>query len=276
MTGSPWSRTLAILALVGALAAGCSAEPEGVAPPDLELSCSGLGSPVILLAPGSNTPASAFHALQGALATDTRVCSYSRAGIGGSPPWPSDAPDPSIGMMAEQLHATLADRGVSGPYIVMGWSLGGLVAQGFSARYPDEVAGLVFEDSSIPAQFTREDVDRDSWVEAGVPLDIETSADDLLGLDLGSRPTIVLTQGEDGFDDPDLSWWRDRHDELAALSTDSIHLIAPDAGHAIHEMSGALVEKSLRAVLEAVRAEEELPECDDSEWGPYAGECRVP
>ena len=71
---------VAVLITFALVVAGCSAPPASVAPPNLELVCSGEGSPTVILVPGMATPAAVFESLQSLLETDTRVCSYSRAG----------------------------------------------------------------------------------------------------------------------------------------------------------------------------------------------------
>jgi 3-oxoadipate enol-lactonase len=48
--------------------------------------------------------------------------------------------------LAEQLRAALAERGLA-PVHVVGWSLGGLVAQDLAATHPEAVRGLVLADT---------------------------------------------------------------------------------------------------------------------------------
>lgn len=279
MDGPTPFRPLA-LAIASTLALGlsaCSSHPESLAPPNLELVCSGEGTPTVILAPGMRSDASAFTSLQALIETDTRVCSYSRAGTGNSPPWPEDQPDPSVGMMADQLRATLDENGVPGPYVVLGWSFGGLVAQALALRHSDVVAGLVLEDSSDMSMLSEPVFDPADFVEAGRSFDFELSAEELDGQDFGDLPIVILTRGEpDGFDEATMAWWISAQDDMATRSTNVLHLIAVDAGHMIQFESEAIVEKAVDSVVEAVRSGEPLPECDDLEWGPYAGECRVP
>jgi pimeloyl-ACP methyl ester carboxylesterase len=80
-----------------------------------------------------------------AVARETRVCVYDRAGHGWSDP--ADSPKDGV-QTAVDLH-TLLERGdVPGPYVLAGHSFGGLYVQSFAAQYPGDVAGLVLVDTT--------------------------------------------------------------------------------------------------------------------------------
>jgi pimeloyl-ACP methyl ester carboxylesterase len=116
----------------------------------LYLECSGAGSPTVVLTSGfgSHTPSWAWIAP--AVAVDTRVCTYDRAGEGRSDP----ATGPQDGVqLAADLHALLAKANVPGPYVLVGHSVGGPYSLVFAARYPTEVAGMVLLDATSPHQF---------------------------------------------------------------------------------------------------------------------------
>jgi pimeloyl-ACP methyl ester carboxylesterase len=123
----------------------------------LYLECSGSGSPTVVLANGftEHTPSWAWVAP--AVARDTRVCTYDRAGLG----WSEPASGPQDGIeLADDLHALLAAASVPGPYVLAGHSVGGAYDLVFTARYPTEVAGMVLLDSSSPDQFSLPDFPR--------------------------------------------------------------------------------------------------------------------
>jgi pimeloyl-ACP methyl ester carboxylesterase len=114
----------------------------------LHLSCTGSGSPTVVLEPGAGLTSSALGWIAPAAARDTRVCVYDRAGRGWSEP--ADAPQDGA-RIATDLHTLLQRGNVPGPYVLAGHSFGGLYALTFAAQYPDEVAGLVLVDSTAPA-----------------------------------------------------------------------------------------------------------------------------
>ncbi|TCP57496.1 pimeloyl-ACP methyl ester carboxylesterase [Tamaricihabitans halophyticus] len=67
---------------------------------------------------------------------------YDRAGIGRS-----DGPRArTVGEMAEDLHRMVRAAELELPAVFVGWSHGALVVQLYAARYPQDVAGLLFID----------------------------------------------------------------------------------------------------------------------------------
>ncbi|MEV8509780.1 alpha/beta hydrolase [Actinoplanes sp. NPDC051475] len=118
----------------------------------LHLHCTGAGSPTVVLEPGAGEMSSNLGWIAPAIARDTRVCVYDRAGRGWSQPADTDQNGAQI---ATDLHTLLQRAHVPGPYVLAGHSFGGLYVLTFAARYPDEVAGMVLVDSTAPASAAR-------------------------------------------------------------------------------------------------------------------------
>jgi pimeloyl-ACP methyl ester carboxylesterase len=114
----------------------------------LHLSCTGAGTPTVVLEPGAGGMSSILGWIAPAVARATRVCVYDRAGRGWSEPADSAQDGAQI---ATDLHTLLQRGHVPGPYVLAGHSFGGLYVLTFAARYPDEVAGMVLVDSTAPA-----------------------------------------------------------------------------------------------------------------------------
>src|SRR5512133_3715531 len=114
----------------------------------LHLSCTGSGAPTVVLEPGAGEMSSNLGWIAPAFAQKTRVCVYDRAGRGWSEP--ADTPQDAA-QIATDLHTLLQRGHVPGPYVLAGHSFGGLYVLTFTARYPDEVAGMVLVDSTAPA-----------------------------------------------------------------------------------------------------------------------------
>jgi pimeloyl-ACP methyl ester carboxylesterase len=119
----------------------------------MQIDCRGSGAPVAVFEAGLDTMGSlSWSAVQDAVATTTRTCAYSRAGIMWSEPRPGRFEPDNV---ARDLHALLAAAGEPAPYVLVGHSLGGPYIMNFTRLYPQDVAGLVFVDASHPDQLDR-------------------------------------------------------------------------------------------------------------------------
>jgi pimeloyl-ACP methyl ester carboxylesterase len=122
----------------------------------LHLYCTGEssdGRPTVVLETGLGgfATSSDWAFVQPEIAKTTRVCAYDRAGLGWSDPGPQPRDAQHI---AAELHTLLQNSHTPGPYVLVGWSYGGLYVRAFADQYRGEVAGLVLIDSSSPEQCT--------------------------------------------------------------------------------------------------------------------------
>lgn len=131
----------------------------------MHLSCTGTGSPTVVLEPGAGAMSSNLGWITPAVARDTRVCVYDRPGRGWSEP--TDTPQDGT-RVATDLHTLLHAANVPGPYVLAGHSFGGLYVLTFAARYPQEVAGMVLIDSTSPSSPASEDQPSSSAVSSTV------------------------------------------------------------------------------------------------------------
>lgn len=122
----------------------------------MHLDCRGQGSPgspTVVLESGLDTNGSlAWDKVQDDLARLTRTCSYDRAGVMWSEP--KSTPQ-NADAVAQDLHATLAAAGITGPLVLVCHSLGGPYIMSYTRQFPDQVKGLVFVDCSHPDQLER-------------------------------------------------------------------------------------------------------------------------
>jgi len=182
--------------------------------------CRGQGSPTVILEAGSGTDSSTWSGVIVGVAGTTRVCAYDRAGLGRS----DRAPAPrTYADMTGDLDTLLKKAQIEGPYVLVGWSMGGDLVRLFASQHPEEVAGMVLVDSAhsdmarrlqacLPPEtadeteaiaylrhwFTcMEDLRGCSW-ETGEGLDSRASREQMQAAGpLGDLPLVVITQSPD-------------------------------------------------------------------------------
>lgn len=114
----------------------------------IHLTDEGEGSPTVVILHGAGDSSYSWFYVRRQIARTARVLSYDRPGMGASPDT-GRAPDP-VRTVAE-LHRVLERSGAPGPYVLVGHSLGGLIARLYAHTYPNEVAGIIFVDSTHEA-----------------------------------------------------------------------------------------------------------------------------
>jgi pimeloyl-ACP methyl ester carboxylesterase len=109
----------------------------------VHLYCTGTGSPTVVIV-GAGFSFN-WGLVQPEVAKFAQVCSYDHSGIG----WSDDGPKDSCSLRINEVHAALKNAGIKGPYVLVGHSLGALVARVYARQYLDEVAGMVFVDHAF-------------------------------------------------------------------------------------------------------------------------------
>ena len=109
----------------------------------LNLYCTGSGSPTVLFDSGHQDWAPAWAVVQPQVSKWTRACSFDRPGYGFSPSGPMPRTSERI---ASELHDALHKIGIAGPYVLVGHAFGATNMRTFADLYTDEVAGLVMVD----------------------------------------------------------------------------------------------------------------------------------
>jgi pimeloyl-ACP methyl ester carboxylesterase len=233
----------------------------------LNIRCSGDGTPAVVLISGLATDKHDWVEVEKQVSEFTQICSYDRFGLG-----ESDHRDgtPTSQTATDDLHALISASGISGQVLLAGHSYGGLIAQLYAAKHPDDTFGVVLVDS-----LHEENLDR-AGVILGEPtmttfmralsanpegVDIRASLDQVQGLDLGDTPVTVLTAGD--HDLPDIidpgvgrqliSAWLYSQRELSKLSTTGVQFIAEGSGHCIQCDRPNVVVDAIREMADGVR-----------------------
>jgi pimeloyl-ACP methyl ester carboxylesterase len=118
----------------------------------MSLECSGDPNavPTVILATGRGLGAAdAWALVQKQVPPSIRTCSYDAIGAGRSDhvqdPHPESRP---IDQVVAEMHGLFQAAGLKHPYVLVGASAGGILVRRYQQKYPHEVAGLVFVDSS--------------------------------------------------------------------------------------------------------------------------------
>jgi len=204
-----------------------------------------------------NSPRQGRPFLAPVLALFAQVISYDRAGIGESAP-----PQKARGLsdFLHELEAVLEAAEAVFPVVLVGHSLGGVIALEFARRFPERVAGLALLDSSHPDQLARfaahAEAERLSAEAEDRRLMLERHPErpDLESLlrqgplragELGDLPIIVISRtsiagAERPTDVTVENWrytqtreavWQQLQTELASLSARTRHIRLPRIGH---------------------------------------------
>src|SRR3954467_4645182 len=234
----------------------------------------GSGGPTVILEPGLGESARAMARwITPDVARTTTVVVYDRAGHGRSDAEPARGAD-----AARDLHVLLQRAHVPGPYVLAGHSLGGMFALSFARRSPAQVGGIVLLDSMHPHQhnafadmdpllalvptlartgllnvlFDRKDGDPTTQARQ-VVRDVEEMPAELNRAaqltSLGNKPLSVLSAGPGS-----LPGWAAQQNDLARLSTSSVHRTIPGATHASLINDHVAPPQSRRAIRDVVKA----------------------
>jgi pimeloyl-ACP methyl ester carboxylesterase len=115
----------------------------------INLHCMGTGAPTVILMSGLSSWSPNWYKVQPDIAKWTRVCTFDRAGYGFSDP----APRPQIlSDVVDDLHKALKAGAMTGPLVLVGHSLGGVETRLYTQRWPEDVVGMVLDDTSPAAE----------------------------------------------------------------------------------------------------------------------------
>lgn len=233
----------------------------------LRLRCGGErlpGTPLVLFEAGAFNTVDTWRDVHVPVAAFARACAWDRPGRGASGPAPAGL---DASGLVELLRGLLQASGEAPPYVLVGHSLGGLIAQLHVSLHPGETAGLVLVDSSHRDQVLRMAALKPGppQVMATAPAPEAVSLEGLVTALEGQRftfagPLVVLTRGRwtrggDAADDRErLGVWHELQRDLASASARSEHHVAANSGHYIQNDEPELVVRAVRRVLDQVSA----------------------
>ncbi len=115
----------------------------------LYIDCRGSGTPTLVLEAGMGSDSATWSPAHDQLGAITRTCSYDRSGRGRS----DGGSAGDMAGMSRELSALLAAAGEHPPYVIVGHSLGTVIARVHATLAARDVAGLVLVDGFDPDIF---------------------------------------------------------------------------------------------------------------------------
>jgi pimeloyl-ACP methyl ester carboxylesterase len=272
----------------------------------LHLVTAGEGSPAVVIIPALADNVLQWLPVVEGVASETLACVYDRAEVGWSDPPPRGRR--TFDGMADDLHGLLCAAGIAPPYVLVGHSIGGVIARRFYVRYPGLVAGMALVESSHedqgrhigavdwrfgPGMLVEVAARRQTRVlglrRLAASLGLMRSFDAMVAREappeyaganraillsarqrqasvrellmaarmqgqppwVGSVPLTVLTRARRPGLEPEV--WVQLQDELAALSSDSVHVHAERGGHYLQLDEPDLVVQAIRDLVSRCR-----------------------
>lgn len=269
--------TVALLSTTASSVDGQASEMVDVGDRSLEVFRAGSGTPTVVLEAPLGFTAESWRLVFPHVAEITSVLSYSRAGLGNSTPSAGGSRVlDSVGDLRELLVQVDAEY----PVVLVGHSIGGLLARTYATLYPAEVAGLVLVDGTHERQYLEiaEVVDgfwnliaettelmaaeRGEAVQAEWAAWLEVAQIGELPVvgELPNVPMAVITalRPEEGSLTETAEGrrvWRRLHDELFSQTTNGLRLVTTRSGHLIPDSEPMLVVDAVRWVVDRVRTE---------------------
>jgi pimeloyl-ACP methyl ester carboxylesterase len=236
-------------ALAGAQRELPEARVATLAAGEVQYIAAGKGSPAVVLLSSFGVPFQTWALVWRELAASTTSFAYNRLGVGASAP----PQQPQTGTaVVDMVREALSSAGLEPPYVLVAHGLGGLYAQLYARRFPQELVGLVLVESTHPdddvlerrlrflprgwatiltAGAVRRGVRRHSELRFHEHTRAEIRAagpfpDIPLAVVTGERPSSRLTTS------PTVAQRHDRRQrDLVVMSPQGLQFLAPKSGH---------------------------------------------
>lgn len=211
----------------------------------LNLFLLGNGKSTVVFDSGFSDTLDAWSKIQPEISRYATTISYDRAGLGNSEVGPSPR---SAEQIAIELKTALDNVGVSPPYILVGWSGGGLFQTVFAARYPNDVASLILVDPATVEHYDYME-NTSEWTHVLKHLDTLSAGNrgQLEALNITKQqvreswpltetPVTLITAmtplgGWPFSNHSDMEYWKSTHEHLVEKSQNTVHVIAEDSTH---------------------------------------------
>ncbi len=234
-----------------------SNNPPGQANTDLyevdgettHLECRGAGSPTVVFLGGMGFTTATWDQIRADLGAHVRSCAWDYPGTGRS----TGEPMMTAQRAASSLAGTLGTAKIPMPVVLVGHSIGGLTIRLYVSEHPDDIAGVVLLDPTVPAFARTFDAEefRPRW-------DGTASADQADLVTVWPNIPFEILRHDPAVYASKKIWsaaveaqWGAEQDAYAALTPDGTVRIVPGSGHNIHQDAPALTIEAIQRILDA-------------------------
>jgi pimeloyl-ACP methyl ester carboxylesterase len=115
----------------------------------VHLYCIGQGTPTVIIVGGAFS--FDWQLVQSEVAKFTRVCTFDPSGTAWSDPFKvtTEKSTPACADRVDEIHRLVTKAPIDGPYVLVGFSVGGLWARIYAAEYPENILGMVIVDHAF-------------------------------------------------------------------------------------------------------------------------------
>jgi pimeloyl-ACP methyl ester carboxylesterase len=238
---------------------------------ELTIDCAGDGAPPVVFVSGCGDTFDVWDGVVSSLAhLDVRIVRYDRPGTGLSAPLQDASIAQTYTAAAAELRELLYQAGVPAPRVLVGHSIGAVIAQSDAISRPDDVAGLVLVDSSdlrLDLEIEQAALTfRDGREPGGRLFDVAAGIREIEAGRLPLVPAAVVTSRvgrwvEEGHQEDwkpftlqelDERWQRGQRQ--LAESIRARHDVATTAGHYVHTEEPELVAEAIKSVVAEARS----------------------
>lgn len=228
----------------------------------IQLECRGTGSPTVVMDSGLSMTMETWGRVPADVGGFTRVCTYNRAGLGYSDAGPKPRTSEAI---VNELDALLVKADITGPYVLVGHSVGGLNVRLYASEHPDKVAGMVLIDPSSENEYQllaalKSGPEKEKYLqhEGGgnfEGVNLLASAEQLRGATpIQAMPLLVLTaRPGERQNTEEAKVTEQLQADITKLVPNGKQVIAENSGHFIQLDRPSLVTDSILSVVRAAR-----------------------
>jgi pimeloyl-ACP methyl ester carboxylesterase len=216
-------------------------------------------APPVVFVSQMGTDGASWQPVLERLTSGATAFTYDRPGTGSAPPRTEPNTPLPYSAFAAELLRELEQADIFEPAVLVGHSIGSLIARTFAGAYPARVAGMVHVDGSIPRLVLEDMVEkRDGDGPDATVIDWRSGEVEALKARIPQAPTVVISRkpgwwsGEMPHPSLDDLWHT--YQQILARDSSAPRVIATDAGHQVPREGPDLVAYVVDAVVDAVRA----------------------